>query len=91
MTKNHHAMLSPVLDVMRASQPTVPVGNHPSFQKLWNSEIQSTLSEISDVAEFTPQEKQQAKKIANLVSDAPGQIDVRRQNMMAYLKPAWRY
>lgn len=27
---------------------------------------------------------------SNLVSDAPGQIDVRRQNMLAYLKPAWR-
>jgi hypothetical protein len=27
---------------------------------------------------------------SNLVSDAPGEIDVRRQNMMAYLKPAWR-
>jgi len=27
---------------------------------------------------------------SNMVSDAPGQIDVRRQNMLAYLKPAWR-
>jgi hypothetical protein len=27
---------------------------------------------------------------SNLVSDAPGQIDVRRQSMMTYLKPAWR-
>ena len=27
---------------------------------------------------------------SNLVSDAPGEIDTRRQNMLAYLKPAWR-
>ena len=27
---------------------------------------------------------------SNMVSDAPGEIDVRRQNMLAYLKPAWR-
>jgi hypothetical protein len=27
---------------------------------------------------------------SNLVSDAPGEINVRRQNMLAYLKPAWR-
>lgn len=63
-------MLSPVLEIVRATQATVPVGGHASFQKLWESEIDTCVKEISEHAELTEKEKKQTKQFVSLLSDA---------------------
>ncbi len=70
MIKFRHAMLSPVLDIVRAVQTTVPTGSHQSFLKLWESEVETSVKEISEYAELTPKEKKQTTQIVSLLSDA---------------------
>ncbi len=63
-------MLSPVLDIVRGVESVVPTGSHSSFQKLWESEVDSCVKGIADSAEFTEKEKKKTKQILSLVSDA---------------------
>lgn len=70
MIKFHHAMLSPVLDIIRGAESVVPTGNHASFQKLWESEVETYVKGVTESAELTEKEKKQTKQILSLVSDA---------------------
>ncbi len=70
MIKFHHAMLSPVLEIVRGTETIVPTGGHTSFQKLWESEIESHVKDITYSAEFTEKEKKKTRQILSLVSDA---------------------
>jgi putative phage-type endonuclease len=66
----HHAMLSPVLDIVKSTQSYIPTGDHTTFQKLWDSEVLSVLNTTAETAEFTPKEKKQANQLLRLISDA---------------------
>ena len=63
-------MLSPVLEIVRASETIIPTGGHTYFQKLWESELQTNVKEITDSAELSEKEKKQTKQVLTLVSDA---------------------
>lgn len=70
MIKRSHAMLSPVLDIVRGTQSTIPVGNHSSFQKLWDTEIHNAFAESAELAELQNSEKKQGAEFLHLISDA---------------------
>lgn len=70
MIQNHHAMLSPVLDVCKVGDEIIPHGNHSMFQKLWQTEIQDLLKNTLQEAEASEKEVKQAEETLQLVSDA---------------------
>lgn len=83
MIKRSHAMLSPVLDIVRENQTVVPTGNHSSFQKLWESELRTAVSEAGEIAEFTEVEKKQASQFLGFISDAMSLFTQEAEN------PSW--
>lgn len=61
---SHHAMLSPVLEILKSVDSLIPYGNHSMFQRLWKSEAETVLQE----AEFD--EASGAYEALDTVSDA---------------------
>jgi hypothetical protein len=43
MMNGHHAMLSPVIELVKSIDSSIPYGNHTMFQKLWKSETEAAL------------------------------------------------
>jgi hypothetical protein len=66
----HHAMLSPVLNIVKSTQSYIPTGDHTTFQKMWESEALSVLNTTAETAELTPKEKKEAAQFLTLISDA---------------------
>jgi len=70
MIQTHHAMITPVLDIVKSTESYVPNGNHSMFQKLWLEEAKVSLQESLDATEETDKEKQKAHDLLHLISDA---------------------
>jgi hypothetical protein len=70
MMPNHHAMLSPVLEIGKSVETYVPLGGHSLFQKLWKEETQAVLQESLDMSEVSQEEKLKAEEYFEIVSDA---------------------
>ena len=70
MIHAHHAMLSPVLDIVKSTETYMPNGNHSMFQKLWKEEAEAALHESLTVAESSEKEREQAEELLHLVSEA---------------------
>jgi hypothetical protein len=60
----HHAMLSPVLELLKSVDSLIPYGNHTLFQRLWKSEAEIVLQD----AELN--EGSGAYEALDMVSDA---------------------
>lgn len=61
---SHHAMLSPVIELVKSIESQIPYGNHTAFQKLWKAETESALQLVeTDSAE-------QSHEMLDMVSDA---------------------
>jgi len=60
----HHAMLSPVLELLKSVDSLIPYGNHTLFQRLWKSEAETVLQD----AELN--EGSGAYEALDMVSDA---------------------
>ncbi len=60
----HHAMLTPVITLLKSIDTFIPHGNHTTFQKLWKAETETALKslEIDD--------SEQAFEALDLVNDA---------------------
>jgi len=39
----HHTMLSPVLELVKSVDSSIPYGNHSMFQRLWKSEVETVV------------------------------------------------
>lgn len=61
---SHHAMLSPVVELLKSVDSLLPYGNHSMFQRLWKSEAEAVL-EGAEV-----EEKTGAYEALDIVSDA---------------------
>ena len=70
MIQTHHAMITPVLDIVKSTETYVPNGNHSMFQRLWFEEAKTSLHESLELIEESEQEKQKAHEFLSLVSDA---------------------
>jgi hypothetical protein len=70
MIQTHHAMITPVLDIVKATESYSPYGNHSMFQKLWIEEAKASLHESLEASEQPEKEKQKAYNILHIVSDA---------------------
>ena len=64
MMNGHHAMLSPVIELVSSIDSQIPYGNHTMFQKLWKSETESAL-QLTE-----PENKEECLEILDMVSDA---------------------
>ena len=70
MIQTHHAMITPVLDIVKSTEAYVPNGNHSLFQKLWLEEAKASLQESLEATEESEKEKQKAHDLLHLISDA---------------------
>ena len=70
MIQTHHAMITPVLDIVKSTETYVPTGNHSMFQRLWFEEAKTSLHESLELMEESEKEKQKAQELLSLVSDA---------------------
>jgi putative phage-type endonuclease len=70
MIQNHHAMITPVLDIVKSTDNYIPNGNHSMFQKLWLEETKASLYEALEATEESEKDRQKAYDILHLVSDA---------------------
>jgi hypothetical protein len=70
MIQTHHAMITPVLDIVKSTETYVPNGNHSMFQRLWLEEAKTSLHESLELMEESEKEKQKAHELLSLVSDA---------------------
>lgn len=46
MMNGHHAMLSPVIDLVKSLDTQIPYGVHTMFQKLWKSETEAAVERL---------------------------------------------
>lgn len=70
MIQTHHAMITPVLDIVKSTESYVPNGNHSMFQRLWFEEAKISLHESLELLEESEKEKQKAQELLSLISDA---------------------
>lgn len=70
MIQSHQPMLSPVLELMKSTETSIPLGNHTMFQKLWYIETDSLVKETLEMEDLSNSEKEKAKSIFALASDA---------------------
>lgn len=94
--KGRHAMLSPIVDLVKATESYVPYGNHPFFQKIWAQDLTATLQEVSKESSLTSEEIQESEDHLSLVSDAlalfvreaenPGWIHMTKEQRLAKVK-----
>ena len=70
MIHSHHTMLSPVIEIIKATEAYIPNGDHTAFQKLWLEETQAVLAESLRCTEASDIEKKQSTEALHLISDA---------------------
>lgn len=68
MMIGRHAMLSPVLQTLEATEAIIPNGNHTLFQRMFLSETKSLLTDILEDA--TSEEKLKAEQTLSIITDA---------------------
>ena len=83
MIHSHHTMLSPVIEIIKATDAYVPNGDHTFFQKLWLEETQAVLTESLHCTEASDIEKKQSFDALHLISDAISIFTKEAKN------PAW--
>lgn len=83
MIHSHQPMLSPVLELVKSTESYTPLGNHSMFQKLWYTETESLVKETLEMEDLSESEKEKAKSIFALASDAVS-IFLREAN-----NPSW--
>ena len=66
MMNSHHAMLSPVIELVKSIEKDIPYGNHTMFQKLWKAESEAALQ----LVETDDKEKDQCHEMLDMISDA---------------------
>lgn len=70
MMDGRHAMLSPVLEISKATESYMPYGNHTTFQKLWLAETESSLQQTLEVLDISEKQREEAQDKLSIVSDA---------------------
>lgn len=70
MIHSHHAMLSPVLQTVKATEAYSPNGDHTMFQRMFASETKSALAEVLDQLETPSEDKEKYNSTLALVSEA---------------------
>ena len=70
MSHFRHAMLSPVLELVKSSVESIPHGDHSFFQKLCSNETESVLSDTLQLAEATDEQKQEAFELLGMINEA---------------------
>ena len=70
MIHAHHAMLSPVLDILKSTEAYIPLGNHTSFERMMESEANAVLQTTASATELNEKEKKYANHFLHLALDA---------------------
>jgi len=69
MRQARHTMASPIVDLLKDLEETVPHGAHSFFQKLWKAEATASLTEILRAYDASPEEKEDAKDTLHLLTE----------------------
>jgi hypothetical protein len=70
MMREHHDMLSYVLDALKGTEQFIPLGDHTVFQKNWFAENYSLFWDSLQETEWSETKKKKAKHVFHLVTDA---------------------
>lgn len=70
MIHSHHAMLSPMLDIVKSTETYIPYGSHSLFERMVESEITAVLQTTAETSELNEKEKQYANHLLHLTLDA---------------------
>lgn len=69
MRTGRYTMASPIVDLLKDLEETVPHGAHSYFQKLWQTEAKACLTETLRASEASEEDQEEAHETLNLLME----------------------